>query len=159
MKTLYIFQILWSLHMQQFFRNVLLPVVYKQSLRSKSNCTFLLQLFIEMKKKEICYMYSKWNEKYTHVAKKNQWLGQDISLLSFTHKTIYLILKGLIFVNPFDFSFIWDSDIFSLGRTGLVHLFINKWIEIWFCLPHKIHQIPDSSAVLKIEVRIQFYIL
>lgn len=145
--------------MQQFFRNVLLPVVYKQSLRSKSNCTFLLQLFIEMKKKEICYMYSKWNEKYTHVAKKNQWLGQDISLLSFTHNTIYLILKGLIFVNPFDFSFIWDSDIFSLGRTGLVHLFINKWIEIWFCLPHKIHQIPDSSAVLKIEVRILFHIL
>lgn len=38
--------------MQQFFRNVLLPVVYKQSLRSKSNCTFLLQLFIEMKKKK-----------------------------------------------------------------------------------------------------------
>lgn len=63
------------------------------------------------------------------------------------------------FCQTFDFSFIWDSDIFSLGRTGLVHLFINKWIEIWFCLPHKIHQIPDSSAVLKIEVRILFYIL
>ncbi|XP_052686367.1 GATOR complex protein NPRL3-like [Crassostrea angulata] len=42
----------------------------------------------------------------------------------------------------------------DLGRTGLVHLFINKWIEIWFCLPHKIHQIPDSSAVLKIEPEI-----
>lgn len=26
-------------------------------------------------------------------------------------------------------------------------------------MPHKIHQIPDSSAVLKIEVRILFYIL
>lgn len=57
-------------------------------------------------------MYSKWNEKYTHVAKKNQWLGQDISLLSFTHNTIYLILKGLIFVNPFDFS-LFEIPIFS----------------------------------------------
>lgn len=64
MKTLYIFQILWSLHMQQFFRNVLLPIVYKQSSRSKSNYTFLLQLFIEMKK-EICYIQNEM--KSTHM--------------------------------------------------------------------------------------------
>ncbi|XP_048759621.2 GATOR complex protein NPRL3-like [Ostrea edulis] len=42
----------------------------------------------------------------------------------------------------------------DLGQTGLVHLFINKWIEIRFCLPHKIHQIPDSSSMLKIEPEI-----
>ncbi|XP_061182292.1 GATOR1 complex protein NPRL3-like [Saccostrea echinata] len=42
----------------------------------------------------------------------------------------------------------------DLGKTGLVHLFINKWIEIWFCSPHKIHQIPDSSSTMRIEPEI-----
>lgn len=56
--------------MQQFFRNVLLPVVYKQSLRSKSNCTFLLQLFIEMKKKK--FVTCIQNEMKIHTCSKKE---------------------------------------------------------------------------------------
>lgn len=34
----------------------------------------------------------------------------------------------------------------DLCSTGLVHIRINKWIEVSFCLPHKVHQ---SSYIKK----------
>ncbi|XP_076076005.1 GATOR1 complex protein NPRL3-like [Mytilus galloprovincialis] len=38
----------------------------------------------------------------------------------------------------------------SVKDKGVVHLYINKWIEVTFCLPHKVHS--KSSAALSVKV-------
>ncbi|KAL5018870.1 hypothetical protein ScPMuIL_004592 [Solemya velum] len=39
----------------------------------------------------------------------------------------------------------------SLCDTGVVHLHINRWVEISFCLPHKIHIIPSDNRDIRAE--------
>lgn len=34
--------------------------------------------------------------------------------------------------------------ILSLCTTGVVRLHINNWLEVSFCLPHKIHRVGEN---------------
>lgn len=43
----------------------------------------------------------------------------------------------------------------SVKDKGVVHLYINKWIEVTFCLPHKVHS--KSSAALSVKVNVSVY--
>lgn len=37
----------------------------------------------------------------------------------------------------------------DLKNSGTVHLKINKWIEVSFCLPNKVHQLHDKSLIIE----------
>nr|KAG5688611.1 hypothetical protein BaRGS_033427 [Batillaria attramentaria] len=39
----------------------------------------------------------------------------------------------------------------SLVESGIVSLHINRWVEVNFCLPHKVHVIATGSKVLHLE--------
>ena len=39
------------------------------------------------------------------------------------------------------------SICFSLGSSGYVDLYINGWVHISFCLPHKIYTCPDGKLI------------
>ena len=39
----------------------------------------------------------------------------------------------------------------SLGQHGNVHLYLNNWIEINFCLPHKLHYVQVGNKALTME--------
>ena len=39
----------------------------------------------------------------------------------------------------------------NLGQHGEVHLYLNNWIEINFCLPHKLHYVQVGNKALTME--------
>nr|CAD7417269.1 unnamed protein product [Timema poppensis] len=39
----------------------------------------------------------------------------------------------------------------ALITTGLIHFRINNWIEVSFCLPHKVHQFHKKDFILEPE--------
>ena len=44
------------------------------------------------------------------------------------------------------------SQIYNcLGQHGEVHLYLNNWIEINFCLPHKLHYVQVGNKALTME--------
>ncbi|KAK3090338.1 hypothetical protein FSP39_011028 [Pinctada imbricata] len=40
----------------------------------------------------------------------------------------------------------------NICDSGVVHMFLNKWIEISYCMPHKIHFLPGPGRPIRIEV-------
>ena len=95
----------------------------------------------------ICLTLLTKYAKYTREIRSNLFLQGYFVVLS-----VYIVTT-LCIINQRTgaFSIYFILVFFSLCATGSVRLKINGWVNVSFCLPHKVHNLNQGSIHIKVS--------
>ena len=92
-----------------------------------------------------------------HEEKRCQYLSTQAKIMTTVHDDIATLSEDSLespYGNILERSQLAQhlSQIYnSLDQHGEVHLYLNNWIEINFCLPHKLHYVQVGNKALTME--------